>query len=264
MKVQYLSRLDNNVGDIESSVYTNRRYLNSLARDKAVPTSRPIIRDVFPDGAQSDFSMPETWLSNPEMIIVGGGGLIGPPIFEHGWKALAEFKCPIIVWGVGTNNHAGRETSLYFPKFLEQQHERTFIALRNKSQQHFAPCPSILRPEFSHKYHPSSQEFRILGAYWHQNRSMPAVFRLIPSIQNNVTFDDAISFISTRKIVVTNSYHGTLWSRLLGKKVITVDQFSDKFEIFQDRSYGRQQSLMIKQTSDCLQFLTIWLNKLEI
>lgn len=74
MRVQYLSRLDNNVGDIESSVFINRRYLNSLAKDQAALTSELPTKDIFPDGIQSDFGTPEMWLSNPEMIVVGGGG----------------------------------------------------------------------------------------------------------------------------------------------------------------------------------------------
>jgi len=83
MKALYLSRLDNNIGDIQSSVYNFREILNREVAKRLDVASY----ELFPEGDVRDFALPDSWASgidrvpcgigsNYDLVVVGGGGLL--------------------------------------------------------------------------------------------------------------------------------------------------------------------------------------------
>jgi hypothetical protein len=110
MKALYLSRLDNNIGDIQSSVYNFREVFNSEIAKRLNAASYVL----FPEGHVRDLALPDSLApginlapdgisSAYELVVVGG--LIGPQIFYAGWDAHSKIDLPIVLWGIGHNIH---------------------------------------------------------------------------------------------------------------------------------------------------------------
>jgi hypothetical protein len=236
MNTLYLSRLDNNLGDIQSSVYRHRDVLNQeVARRNGVKSF-----ELFPDGDLRDFAFPESWnlkgdssrpgktKSGYKLIVVGGGGLVGPPIFDAGWDALGETESPVVLWGIGHNVHLGRKPSLAFQRFIELNSSRTFVAFRDTCAEHYAPCPSVHEPMLSQL--PGPQIKVPIAAYLHSNQPSPLWSKILPNIRNhNQSMKTVLNFLGSSGLNITNSYHGALWSRCLGRNTIVYKPFSDKF-----------------------------------
>jgi hypothetical protein len=54
-----------------------------------------------------------------------------------------------------------------------------------------------------------------------------------PSMTNRGgSMEDAIRFLASGDVVVTNSYHGVYWATLLGRRVICYEPFSTRFWYF--------------------------------
>lgn len=240
MKALYLSRLDNNLGDIQSSVYRFRKVFNNeIAKRKKRGEY-----ELFPDGNQRDFAFPETWGSEGqtgqvgetknetqggyELIVVGGGGLIGPPIFDAGWDALSRTQAPIVLWGIGHNVHFGRKPSEAYTRFIESNPSRIFTAFRDTCAKDYVPCPSVHEPMLSQ---PATARNKMLfAAYLHSNQPSPLWSKFVPTIGNHdQDLNTVLNFLGSSALNVTNSYHGALWSRCLGRKTIVYKPFSDKF-----------------------------------
>jgi hypothetical protein len=235
MKALYLSRLDNNIGDIQSSVYNFREILNIEVAKRLDVASY----ELFPEGEVRDFALPESWASgidrvpcgigsNNDLVVVGGGGLIGPPVFDAGWDALSNVDVPIVLWGIGHNIHFGRRPSVSYQRFIESNSSIVFKAYRDTCSYHYAPCPSVHDPmllDFS-----NSKINSVISAYFHSNQETPGWSNFVPNLQNHdQSLRRVLHFLSSSAINITNSYHGALWSRCMGRKTLVYRPFSDKF-----------------------------------
>lgn len=225
----YLNRIDNNLGDDQSSVWRQRDLLQQMANFLGLNG-----RELFPPGPRADFGSPEKWDLNAEIIIVGGGGLIGPPIFDPGWDKIAEAEGLVVLWGVGHNKHNGRLISAQYKKAINKLKGRFIHFSRDVCGQIFTPCPSIIKliENFTtEKFKTELIEELFLE---HATRKLPIRFNL-PSFKLEVDrgmdfkFEQVVDAIQSSKVVTTNSYHGALWSLFFSKKVNIVDVFSDKF-----------------------------------
>jgi hypothetical protein len=235
VRALYLSRLDNNVGDIQSSVYRNRHAFNQeISKRLAVEAY-----ELFPDGDLRDFSLPDSWNDQNasrqfngegyELIVVGGGGLIGPPLFDAGWEALGVSQTPIVLWGIGHNVHRDRKPSMAFERFIELNRSKVFSAFRDSCSEKYAPCPSVHNPLLTQLS--GARVRNPVAAYLHSNQPSPAWARVMPRLQNyDENLATVLSFLSSSAINITNSYHGALWSRCLGRKTVIYKPFSDKFD----------------------------------
>lgn len=236
MKALYLSRLDSNIGDLESSVYKYREIFNREVAKRLNVASY----ELFPEGDVRDFALPNSWesgtvlesggISNAyDLIVVGGGGLIGPPIFDAGWDSLSKFDAPIVLWGIGHNIHHGFHPSVSYQRFISSKSSKVFKAYRDTCSEFYAPCPSVHNPMLSN--YSTSKISSILSAYVHSHQKIPVWSQFVPILENHhQSVQDVLSFLSSSAINITNSYHGALWSRSMGRKTLLYRPFSDKFQ----------------------------------
>lgn len=94
---------------------------------------------------------------------------------------------------------------------------------------HYVPCASCLAPPLKSPAPPQHD----VVLYLHAKKSADLQRPLgIPSRTNHTgTLDEALAFIASGQTVVTNSFHGTYWAMLMGRRVLCLP-FSGKFNVF--------------------------------
>lgn len=163
-------------------------------------------------------------------IVVFGGGAIEPYLKMEN-NALNYFLAnKKVVWGIGSS----RSNLIENPRFNIPNLD--LVGLREWARKggDYVPCVSCMSSLFD-KYK-DARITRQIGLYAHAVKK-PEIynfFKNIPKLDNRVPFEEAIKFIATSEIVITNSFHGTYWSLLLGKKVMCIP-FSSKFYGFKSR-----------------------------
>lgn len=150
-------------------------------------------------------------------LIIGGGGLFA---FEGAINSLLNrYRGPKIGWGVGRNNPLqGRGNQIQTDKF-------TLLGIRDWHSGHeWLPCVSCLSPLFDlYRGAPAQYDFVL---YDHQHVRLPIEGH--PRLNNGcMSFPQVLAFLSSGETVVTNSYHGAYWARLLGRRVVVLP-FSDR------------------------------------
>ncbi len=151
-------------------------------------------------------------------IVVGGGGLL-QPYFEKAIRNILKLSKynKIIFFGVGFDNYIGRD------KLIDINADNIILSTRDfPSKYLYAPCPSCLSPLFT-KYKNNTTILGNYALYLHGDYSKQIEKDLIlPCLYNTkvTTFEEALKFISSYNIILTNSYHGLYWATLLNKKVI--------------------------------------------
>ncbi len=181
------------------------------------------------------------WLatvSEAEMIIVGGGGLLGIDFFEPGLAKLFEIRKPsgkVVLWGAGHNAWViGDWRKLKFGLNLASM-EFDLLGVRDFNQGlRWVPCVSCMSPLFD--TYASNAVTREVGLYVHkgtmQNRGFQS--RLPGNIEilaNDAEFEEALEFISKCDLVLTDSYHGAYWATLLGKRVVAFPSSSKFYDL---------------------------------
>lgn len=176
----------------------------------------------WPHASAKDIRTPSTPYN--ASIIGGGkifGGLAGAPGINRIGKPLH------IAWGVGT-----RQTLPFSLKYWRARKIFDLIGSRDwgDTRYEFAPCVSCMSPLFSEKIEiVHNVVFYMHGNTHKQGIKIP---NFIPSMSNTSgTLEEAIKFIGSGQTVVSNSYHGTYWALLLGRRVICVP-FSNKFNSY--------------------------------
>lgn len=168
---------------------------------------------------------------HPSLVIFGGGGLHG----KQAWVRLRQFvdaapkTLPIVIWGMGINDHGRLDWNYNSVLPYLQQQPNVLIGLRDGFYPTYVPCASCMRPEFDEE--PSLQQEVVFYAH----HGFPEVTLPCPTMSNRVEgepsayFRRVIEFLGSAEIVVTNTYHGAYWARLLKRKLIVVAPFSNKF-----------------------------------
>ncbi len=158
-------------------------------------------------------------LRDADRIVLGGGGVfyfeksVTRLIDEHGHKT--------VVWGAGANRHGSKVQT-----YPDNLHNCALVGLRDDCQE-WVPCVSCLSTLFD-IYGNRHGEVNELVVYEH--KSFPILSECDwPRLKNNATLREALQFLSGGRVVVTNSYHGAYWARLLGKRTILYQPFSSKF-----------------------------------
>ncbi len=155
-------------------------------------------------------------------VLIYGGGFILPEVKRQlaDGRARADHR---VAWGLGTaGSPADRDV---FDSF-------TLIGLREYepgSAEFYVPCVTCMSPLFDTVPEPDCD----LVFYAHAEKSA-SVARLpdIPERDNHTgTLDAALRFIARGETVVTNSYHGTHWALLMGRRVLCLP-FNSKFRRF--------------------------------
>ncbi len=93
----------------------------------------------------------------------------------------------------------------------------------------YVPCVSAMAPEFDDIPDPQCEVVVFSHALKSKTLSVPSE---IPHLTNHMgTLKDTLLHLAKGEIVVTNSYHGTYWAMLMGRRVLCLP-FKDKFNHF--------------------------------
>lgn len=161
-----------------------------------------------------------------DAVIYGGGKIVGGLAAQMGANDLAARWR--IAWGVSTV-----QKFPISPRYGRAFRRLTLVGSRDWGDRQFtfAPCASCMAPEFDQP----QDETHDVVAYLHHWRAPEMGLRVpphIPVLDNTCpSFAEAVRFISSGRIVVSNSYHGVYWALLLGKRVLCIP-FSNKFHNF--------------------------------
>ena len=162
-------------------------------------------------------------------IIVGGG------VYANNFAKKPEYfrrlnpKKHLIIWGAGLENPGGPAMASELVErssLIGTRDYRSASAGRNKV--FFCPCSSamdrafdVTRPEPVHE----------VVCFTHHNKAYPGnPLRGYPTMHNYGDFIEAIDFLASGKIVITDSYHGLYWATLLSKKVVCLER-GGKFNV---------------------------------
>jgi hypothetical protein len=155
-------------------------------------------------------SVPRILASRSEPLILGGGGL---QFFAEAMVAiLNHYKGPIIGWGIGENRPLGT------PAPFIPMERFALLGVRDwQAGFDWVPCPSCMAPEFAvFRDQAPSHEFVV---YDHRHVRLPV--EGLPRLSNAcMDFRKVISFLASGETVITNSYHGAYWARLLARRVV--------------------------------------------
>lgn len=144
-----------------------------------------------------------------QKIILGGGAVLGKEIRAD------------IVWGAGMSDRTTNTPTP--PEWLKKS---KLVGIRDYVDGwRWVPCVSCMSDVFDKK-RPEPIHDKII--YMNYNRPSISDYS-VPTMANNAnSFEDAIKFLSSGKKVITNSYHGIYWAKLLNKEVEIVDGYSSK------------------------------------
>lgn len=161
-----------------------------------------------------------------DMIIYGGGSIIASPDFHAGRPGQLT-----VAWGVGhhvrqppwdeemkaRHELAAQLCHLYFPRDLGRHGE-------------LIPCASCMHPAFDNPPEPVHDVVRYSAA----RRVTVEEPAGTPHMTNeDGSIEEAVAFLASGRTVVTSSYHGTYWARLLGREVRLVP-WGSKFSYLPD------------------------------
>ena len=158
-------------------------------------------------------------------IVLFGGGLLNELDLQKFF--FENTVCKKIAWGIGLLQ--SQKYEYLFSAF-------NLIGLRDFNRPEidnkkvfYVPCASCMSKLFDQPY----EEKYHLCFYAHKLKTPTEIFdkfkeHHIPVLDNEAPFEEIIHFLAQSEYVITNSYHGTYWATLLGKKVLCVP-FNDKF-----------------------------------
>jgi hypothetical protein len=152
-----------------------------------------------------------------DALMVGGGGILG--LTDRIASVTREVRIRII-WGGGLNTH-GNGRDARWPEALKSF---KLVGLRDwNSPFDWVPCASCLSRAFDNVPDPRHE----IVVYNHKD--FPTGVTQFPALNNRASMETAIAHIASGETVITSSYHGAYWGILLGRAVIVVNPFSNKF-----------------------------------
>lgn len=143
------------------------------------------------------------------LVVFGGGGLIHPDFIDN-LMGIAKLN-NYFFWGAGMNHAVA-------PKELELDGIRDIYP-----NSFWVPCVSCMSRLFDREY-TVHREFAVL-----EHHRRPLDFEGLKKINNSRSFEEIVNFIGSTEVLLTNTYHGVYWGTLLGRKVVCVNPFSNKF-----------------------------------
>lgn len=185
-----------NIGDLMCAPYLYFKYIGAQAFD---------LSDAIPPS---------------EAVIFGGGAI--EPLLRKGRHHEVDAAVKV-AWGVGTSRR-GHTQHGPLVEDMNLIGVREYGREKGIAKAHYVPCVSCMSDLFDKSY----QETHEVAFYIHGHFGME-VPEGIPSLNNRAeSLEEAIKFLGSAETIVTNSFHGTYWSLLLGKKVVCIP-FSSKF-----------------------------------
>jgi hypothetical protein len=158
----------------------------------------------------------------PDLVVYGGGSITASPDFKR-------WSCPVVAWGVGHNERANPSHEA-----MQREHDRAAALCdlyfsRDRVDGHeWVPCASCLHPVFDEAIEPTHEVVRYSAA-----RRITVEGGGPHMTNEDGSIEDAVRFIGSGATVVTSSYHGAYWARLLGREVRMVE-WGTKFRYVPD------------------------------
>jgi hypothetical protein len=218
-KIMNLHRRNtNNIGDLMCAPYlffpdllgsTAHEILGFRSADEPDRDKRVLFNETF---------------SSSEVIVVGGGGLLEIDFFKPFFDYLKERKKAqkVVIWGAGHNSWSIGDWRQLKASYTFDASLFDLIGTRDSNTAFdWLPCVSCMSSAFDT---PISLK-REIGVYAHVGtlnnekfrRKLPKNFEMI---DNSSSFEDAISFIGSSELILTDSFHGAYWATLLGRRVV--------------------------------------------
>jgi len=185
------------------------------------------------------------------VLIFGGGGLIHLPSTDYnkGVIGYLEELCSSparvrIAWGIGHNIHDTEyiEYPKYFLDSFDLIGRRDDISCPGTD---YVPCVSC-----KSKLIKKSKKIKHKTVIFAHGSGIDINLQVPKIDAPECTFEEAIQFLSSAQNVITNSYHGAYWARLLDKNTIVYRPFSSKFHAissditFCDDEFEVQQAIL--------------------
>ena len=167
---------------------------------------------------------------NRDDTIIFGGGAVEPHINKYfqDHSEINDLGIKTYAWGVGLSRRRGAKiNAVNLPRrfSVDLYGSREFGREIGQQNMLYVPCPTCMHSIFEKKFNVT----REVVFYSHSVFPLDVDGMTEDNVLfNRQKFEDAISFLASAEYVVTNSYHGTYWSLLLGKKTICLP-FSSKF-----------------------------------
>lgn len=175
-------------------------------------------------------SCPRQYFDLPEGMIVNiGEPLLGVDVAIYGGGAVARALWDIerrdpdilrIAWGVGGTERRSK-ISHHKPHGFALYGSRDWPA----DPIEWVPCVSCMSPLFDRSY----KIERDAVLFFNADPRIPRPDIDLPAMSNQNSFSDIVVFLGSAETIVTNSYHGSYWATLLGRKSVIVGAYSSKF-----------------------------------
>lgn len=160
---------------------------------------------------------PFDFLGHSDLTIIGGGGLMGE-FFDPQMQTIVDSSDKVVLWGVGCHYSDGFRLAKWADK-------ADMIGIRDETCGYdVVPCASCLSPKLDNVKEADKERIY----YYHNHRNWrPKGNPIMGNHDSNL--DDTLDFLASGKEVVTNSYHGVYWSKLMKRKSILVENWNTKF-----------------------------------
>lgn len=161
-------------------------------------------------------------ISKNDLVVIGGGGLLN---YHADWNCrinnVIATGAKVVVWGAGENTHfddLSEKPSLNLDGCL--------VGVRDFNHPLFdyLPCPSCMSSNFD-----AVSEGSGIGVVVHADTKLPEQLIGLSVIDNSKSMAEIVEFIGSKKVILTNTYHGAYWSRLCDRVVVVFGQFSTRF-----------------------------------
>ena len=162
-----------------------------------------------------------------DAVILGGGGLVAKTFHGH-MQSIADQRPSLralIAWGIGESENVDRKGGFVAPfdgTYPDYLKAFDLVGVRDYGTDYrWVPCASCMLPNLERAY-PRLGE---IGIYEHKRIKIP--IEGFPRRSNDgADIDDAIAFLGSYELIITNSYHGAYWATLLGRRVISIPNMS--------------------------------------
>lgn len=220
-------RNTNNIGDIRSAPYL---YFPNIVGSNAYEILGFLPKEEPSQDRRTAF---DDAFSEADIIVVGGGGLLEIDFFSPFYKYLSNKKRQtqkVIIWGAGHNRWDLKDWRNLKLPYTFDSGLFDLVGTRDADEKYtWVPCVSCMSPELDIP-RPIMRE---VGVYVHEGtlskkenlERLPTGFEMI---DNGSSFEDAIEFLGTCELVLTDSFHGAYWATLMGRKVVAFPS-SSKF-----------------------------------
>lgn len=174
-----------------------------------------------------------------EWVILGGGGMLHPWVWNEVVLPLLSNGNRVVAWGIGHHHdgvHAYQERlesdwGRSVEHYGEQYAPGRFALCGYRDAVPglpYAPCCTCMDPAFD------GTPAHDLEAVIYEHGALPPIaIRGFPRMSNvgSASLAEVAAFLGRARTVITNSYHGTYWATLLGCRVVIYEPWCTKFSL---------------------------------